>query len=244
MSLIEIVVAFAFLLLLAYLAVILRAQIRLAGERHAETMQTLAALRQEMAESERRQALRNEQQIGAALRDLITDFNDRIMAQLAASLSQLAALGERQAELASKQRNEQMEAMHHARRLADRIDDGTERFGKLVADNGELLSLAGQVRETLALLGPRQDALDGEILRQAEAVAAMGAALDALRAGFEQAADNLLQQTRRSLDAMAQRQTQGNTALQKELNEALTKAVMGISKQLSVAGPAKLQTLR
>jgi len=75
-------------------------------------------------------------------------------------------------------------------------------------------------------------------------VAAVGAALNALRGGFEQAAENLLQQTRRSLDAMAQRQAQGNTALQKDLNEALLKAVTVINKQLSIAGPAKLQTLR
>jgi len=244
MSLIEILVALAVLLLIAYLVALLRGHIRLAGERNAETLRILASLRHEMAESERRQSLRNEQQIADALRDLIADFNGRIMDRLDACLVQLSALGEQHVDLAAKSRNEQMETMHHARRLADRIDSSTERFGKLVADNGELLALAGQVRETLSLLGPRQDALDGEILRQAEAVAAMAAALDVLRAGFEQAADNLLQQTRRSLDAMAQRQAQGNTALQKELNEALMKAVTGISKQLSVAGPAKLQTLR
>ncbi len=244
MSLIEIIVALAFLLLIAYVAMLLRTHLRVADTRHAEVMQTLASLQHELAESERRQAQRNQQQIADALRDLIADFNDKIMAQFAVHLSHLAALGERHAELAAKHRNEQMEAMHHARRLADRMDSSTDSFGKLVADSGELLALAGQVREALALLGPRQDALDGEILRQAEAVAAMGAALDALRGGFEQAADHLLQQTRRSLDAMAQRQAQGNTALQKELNEALMKAITSINKQLSVAGPAKLQTLR
>lgn len=244
MSLIEIIVALAFLLLIAYLAMLLRRHVRATDTRHAEVMQTLASLQHELAESERRQAQRNQQQIADALRDLIADFNDKIMAQFAVHLSHLAALGERHVELAARHRNEQMEAMHHARRLADRMDNSTESFGKLVTDNGELLALAGQVRETLSLLGPRQDTLDGEILRQAEAVATMGAALDALRGGFEQAADNLLQQTRRSLDAMAQRQTQGNTALQKELNEALMKAITSINKQLSVVGPAKLQTLR
>lgn len=244
MALIEIAFALAILLLIAYVAVLLRAHARVADTRQAETMQTLASLRLELAESERRQAQRNQQQIAEALRDLIVDFDDRIMEQFATHLSQLSALSERHVELAAKHRNEQMEAMHHARRLADRIDSSAESFGKLVLDNVELLALAGQVRETLSFLGPRQDALDGEILRQAEAVAGMGTALDALRSGFEQAAENLLQQTRRSLDAMAQRQAQGNTALQKELNEALVKAVTGINKQLSVAGPAKLQTLR
>jgi len=244
MSLIEIAFALAILLLIAYLAALLRVHARVADTRHAEVMQTLAALQQELAESERRQAQSNQQQIADALRDLIADFNDKIMVQFAAHLSQLSALGERHVELAARHRNEQMEAMHHARRLADRIDSSTETFSKLLVDNGELLALAGQVRETLALLGPRQDALDGEILRQTESVAAVGAALNALRGGFEQAAENLLQQTRRSLDAMAQRQAQGNTALQKDLNEALLKAVTVINKQLSIAGPAKLQTLR
>lgn len=244
MSLIEIAFALALLLLIAYLAVLLRAHTRVADNRHAEIMQTLAVLRHELAETDRRQAQRNEQQITEALRTLIAEFNEKIMAQFAVHLCHLSALGERHVELAAKHRNEQMEAMHHARRMADRIDSSTENFGKLVADNGELLALASQVRETLALLGPRQDALDGEIRRQAEAVAVMGTALDGLRAGFEQAADNLLQQTRRALDAMAQRQAQGNSALQKELNEALVKAFTGINKQLSVAGSAKLQTLR
>jgi hypothetical protein len=251
MSLIEIVFALAVLLPIAYLIALLRSHLRREGERardeaarHAATMQLLDSVRREIAEAERRQASRNEQQIAEALRDLIADFNGRIMMQLDASLRQLSAISERHVELAAKSRNEQMEAMHHARRLADKIDSSTATFGQLLADNGALLALAGQVRETLELLGPRQDALDGEILRQSQAVAAMGVALDALRGGFEQAADNLLQQTRRSLDAMAQRQAQGNTALQKELNEALMKAITSINKQLSVAGPAKLQTLR
>ena len=218
------------------------------AQRHSALAQDLRKLQAHMEAAEARQERRNLEQLHSALAGVVQDFHQRLQTQFEGQLDALAKLARSSEQLLRKQRNEQMEAMHHARRLADRMDGAAQEFGKLVAENTELLALAGQVRETLSLLGARQDALDGDILRQAQSVDAMGAAVKDLRAGFEQAAENLLQQTRRSLDAMTQRQAQGNSALQKELNDSLGKAIAGMNKQLSVMAPmtqqAKLQTFR
>lgn len=216
--------------------------------RHADLLNLLVDLQNRLEAAEQRQLQRNSAQLADALHGVISDFHQRIVAGFETQLANLAALAAGTAEITSRHRKEQMEAMHHARRLADKMDLATSEFGKLLADNSELLALAGQVRDTLSLLGARQDSLDSDILRQAESVEAMGAAMRELRSGFEQAAEHLLLQTRRSLDAMAQRQAQGNGVLQKELNDSLNKAIAGMSKQLSVMAPmtqqAKIQTFR
>lgn len=214
------------------------------AERHAELMQGLQRLQANADAAESRALQRNSEQLADALKDVISDFQHRIVAGFDSQLATLTALAAGTAEQTAKHRNEQMEAMHHARRLADRMDSATRDFGKLVGDNTELLALAGQVRDALSLLGARQDALDGDVRRQAESVQAMESALRELRTGFEQAAENLLQQTRRSLDAMAQRQAQANGTLQKELNDSLTKALAGISKQQAIRAADIGRTMR
>lgn len=69
-----------------------------------------------------------------------------------------------------------------------------------------------------------------------------------LRTNFEQTVENLLQQLRRSLDALAQRQAQGHSALQKDVSDSVAKAMASMNKQISSMGPmtqqAKFQTFR
>ena len=190
----------------------------------------------------------NPEQLRTALTTVVADFHQRLQIQCDGQLEALTNLARSSEALLRRQRDEQMESMHHARRIADKMDGATGVFGALVSENSELLALAGQVRDALSLLGKRQGALDNDVLRQAESIEKVGAALGELRSGFQHAADDLLLQIRRSLDALAQRQSQGGSAMQKELNDSLNKAVAGISKQLSAIGPmtqqAKVQTFR
>jgi gas vesicle protein len=123
--------------------------------------------------------------------------------------------------------------MHHARRVAERMEQATQDFGKLVADSSTLAALAAGVRESLALLGPRQEAIDSGVAQQAQSLQAMADAITDLRAGFDVATEQLLTQSRRAFDSMGQRAAQSNSALNKELNEALAKAMSGMSKQLN-----------
>lgn len=255
MSLIEITFMLVLALIAGAVLVQQRTLLRISAQReqddaarHKQVLDALNLLRHDVEIAGQRQEQRNLEQLAAALSDVIADFDRRIVVQFNEQLTALTALTDRSAEAGAKQRHEQMEAMHHARRLADRMDAAATDFGKLVAENSEMLALSGQVRETLSLLGARQDALDGDILRQAESLEAMGGAVRDLRAGFEQAIEQMLLQVRRSLDAMAQRQAQGNGALQKDLNDLLNKAIAGMSRQLSAVPPmspqAKLQTFR
>jgi hypothetical protein len=255
MSLIEIVFSIAPVVFVWYAELLRRAQKRmnsdrdrLEHERHIVLTQALAAIGERLKASELRQEQRNIERLTVTLRDVVGDINQRIVGQLELHLESLASILRSTAQMAEKQRNEQMEAMHHARRLADRMDAATREFGKLVANNVDLLALAGQVRDALSLLGTRQDVLDRDILRQADSLNAMCTAVAELRTGSGQAADELLQQIRRALDAAAQRQAQANLALHKELGDSLGKAIVSMNKQLSSMGPlsqqAKLQTFR
>ncbi|WP_028105150.1 hypothetical protein [Pseudoduganella violaceinigra] len=216
----------------------------LQAAQHAEVLQSLMRLQENLEQAQRRLSQRNSEQLAEMLTHAFSGLRNAIADDSATYLTALKALAEDTAELTGKYRNEQMEAMHHARRLADRMDGATQDFGRLIGDNTELLALAGQVRDTLALLGTRQDTLDGDMLRQSESIAAMGSAVEKLRTGFEQASENLLLQMRRALDTMSQRQTQGNSALQKELGDLLAKTVASMNKQLSTPQQAKIQTFR
>ena len=255
MSLIEIVFCIVMVIFVWYAEWFRRSQIRmnvdrgrLEHDRHTALAQAVSGLRERLDVSESRQQQRNMEQLARALHDVVSDINQRIVTELALHLDSLATIARSTKQMAEKQRNEQMEAMYHARRLADRMDAATQEFGKLVANNVDLLALAGQVRDTLALLGDRQGALDCSILRQAASLDVMSASVAELRTGFGQAAEDFLQQIRRTLDAAAQRQAQASTALQKELGESLTKAIVSMNKQLSTVVPmthqAKLQTFR
>jgi hypothetical protein len=206
----------------------------------AEVMDLLRHLKIEMEASEQR-AQRNLAELTHALRDAMADFNQRILAGFDEGLGKMAVIAERSSEVAGKHRLEQMEAMHHARRTADRMDASAREFGKLLADSSELLGLAGQVRESLSLLGPRQEAIDSDILRQSKAVDAMVEAVEALRVVFNETAETLLAQTRRALDSMAQRQAQGGAALQKEVNDTMGKAMAGLAKQIAAVAPLSQQ---
>jgi hypothetical protein len=201
--------------------------------RHAALLEMLCELRTSVKDAEARQQQRSLDQLSAALAGVIADFNQRIMGEFDAQLRTLSGVADRTQELYRKQRNEQMEAMHHARRVAERMEQATQDFGKLVADSSTLAALAADVRESLALLGPRQEAIDSGVAQQAQSLQAMADAIADLRAGFDVATEQLLTQSRRAFDSMGQRAAQSNSALNKELNEALAKAMSGMSKQLT-----------
>jgi len=222
----------------------LKAQASLQAAQHAELLEALVRFQAKADAADARQMQRNSEQLEEILRSVMTDFQERISTALDVHVTRLAELAANTADLTGKHRSEQMEAMHHARRLADRMDGATHDFGKLIADNSAMLALAGQVRETLALLGTRQDASDSDVLRQSESINTLVKAVHELRDGFEQAIEAISQQTRRGLDALAQRQALGNSTLQKELNESLTKVVAGLSKQFPAMGPAVPTAMR
>jgi len=215
-----------------------------AGLRHAALLDAFAAAEAKMEASESRQLARNVEHLHSVLAVVVSDFRQRLTHQFAAHLEALTTHAANSEDLLRRMREEQMESMHHARRVADKMDNATASFASLMAENSEMLALSGQVRETLSFIGSRQDSLDGGIRQQAESVDALSAAMRELRAEFAQAAENLLLQNRRSLDAMAQRQAQGNTVLQKEISDSLTKAISGVGKQLSGMGPLASQAMR
>ena len=255
MSPFEVLFNIVLLLAVGYAAVLQKKLVRANAERaqlelanHIELRDAIAALGNTLELSENRQQQRNMEQLTTALHDVIADINQRIVAGFERQLESLATISNRSAQVADRQRSEQMEAMHHARRLADRMDSAVQDFGRLISDNAEWLALAGQVRETLALMASRQEALDAGVARQAGTVEAMIDAVRDLRTNFEQTTENLLQQVRRSLDALAQRQAQGHSALQKDVSDSVAKAMASMNKQLSSMGPmtqqAKFQTFR
>lgn len=214
------------------------------AERHTVLLQALAALHADMAATEERQLQRNQEQLSVALSGIVADFHHRLAAQFEAQLGELTRLARSSQELVHKQRTGQMEAMHHARRLAGQMDQATQEFAALVAESTTLAALAGQVRASLDLLGPRQDAVDGGLAHQVAALQAMAESVAALRDGLDAAAEQLVSQSRRAFDAMAQRSAQNGAALNKELGETLTKATAGISKQLAALSPMVQQAKR
>jgi hypothetical protein len=255
MSPFEVLFNIVLLLAVGYAAVLQKKLVRANAERaqlelanHIELRDAIAALGNNLELSENRQQQRSMEQLATALHDVIADINQRIVAGFERQLESLATISNRSAQVADRQRSEQMEAMHHARRLADRMDSAVQDFGRLISDNAEWLALAGQVRETLALMASRQDALDAGMARQAGTVEAMIDAVRDLRTNFEQTTENLLQQVRRALDALAQRQAQGHSALQKDVSDSVAKVMATMNKQLSSMGPmvqqAKFQTFR
>jgi hypothetical protein len=208
-------------------------QAQASDARHAALLKMLTELRASVADAEVRQQQRSLERLSTALAGVIADFNQRIMGEFDAQLRAFSGMAERSQELYRKQRHEQMEAMHHARRVAERMEQATQEFGKLVADSSTLAALAADVRESLGLLGPRQEAIDSGVAQQAQSVQAMAEVIADLRAGFDVATEQLLTQSRRAFDTMGQRSAQSNSALNKELNEALGKAMSGINKQLT-----------
>lgn len=208
-------------------------QARAADDRQATLTNMLAELHNAIEAAEARQRQRNLEQLSAALAGVIADFNQRIMVEFDAQLKTLSSMSQSSQELYRILRNEQMEAMHHNRRIAAQMDQSTEEFSKLLADAAKLAALASNVRESLSLLGPRQEAIDGGMQQQAQSVQAMADAISDLRAGFDEACEQLILQSRRAFDAMGQRTAQSNTALNRELGEVLAKGLAGLSKQVS-----------
>ncbi|MGO4469319.1 hypothetical protein AB4Z11_27560, partial [Pseudoduganella sp. RAF53_2] len=199
------------------------------GERHAALLQLLSELRMAVAQSEERQIQRNMEQLSAALSSVIADFHRQFDTQL----RMLAGLAESSQDLYRKQRNEQMEAMHHARRIASQVDETTGEFARLLADASALTGLAADIRQSLDLLGPRQQAIDSGMAQQALSMQSMADAISDLRAGFDEASEQLIAQSRRAFDTMGQRVAQNGSALNKELNETLIKAMANLQKQLN-----------
>jgi uncharacterized coiled-coil protein SlyX len=212
--------------------------------RHGVLLEGLAGLKSEMAALEERQARRNLEQLSAALAGVISDFQQRIMAQFDAHLQIVSQTAQSSQQLYARQRTEQMEAMHHARRLAERMEQAAQEFGVLVADSSALASLSAAVRQSLDLLEPRQQALDSGIAQQAQSVQAMAEAMTGLRVGFDVAAEQMAAQSRRAFEAMAQRAAQNGSTLNKELADTLAKAMSGVSKQLAAMAPMTQQLKR
>lgn len=212
--------------------------------RHAELLHALAGLREDMEEAESRQMQRNADHLAGVLREVISDLQQRVVAGFEAHLANLTAIAARTAESSAKHRSEQMEAMHHARRVAGQMDQATREFRALLADSATLAQLAGEISASLDLLGPRQEATDSGMAKQLETLQAMAGAVAALRPELEEIGEQLASQIRRAFDAMAQRSAQSASALSKELAETLGKATTGITKQLSGIVPLAQQAKR
>lgn len=179
-------------------------------------------------------------------------------AQLAALQAFVADTGR----LLEKHRMQQMETMHHERRSADQIGRSVQEFHALLAQSEELATLAGQVRQALELLGPRQEALGAslddltqDLGRANDGVAGLHSQLDAALAEFalrsrrppdgmgqrmgqnsgelQQALQRAAEQTRTHISDIAGKHQQQITAMNKELSEALGKQLAAMQKQLA-----------
>lgn len=219
-------------------------QLAAQSARHAEFQHALATLRDDMEEAEERQMQRNSDQLADVLREVVTDLQRRVVAGFETQLATLTSITERMAESSAKQRTEQMEAMHHARRMAGQMDQATREFSSLLSESATLAKLAGDVRSSLDLLGSRQDTTDSGVAKQLEVLQALAGSVEALRPVLDDIGEQLASQIRRAFDAMTQRSAQSTSALSKELSETLAKTSAGINKQLAGIVPLAQQGKR
>jgi hypothetical protein len=168
----------------------------------------------------------------AAFSGIVHDFNERIVGQFEVQLRALSDMVDRNLVLHDKQRIEQMETMHHTRRLVEQIDGATGAFRELVADSTAVASIGAHVREALDVLGPRQEAIDAAIQDQHSALRQAADTLAALREQLREHYEKLDARSKRALDSNAGRTSQAN-ALYKELNDNLGKSMAAVTRQLT-----------
>ncbi|MBJ7313469.1 hypothetical protein ACFOLJ_23750 [Rugamonas sp. CCM 8940] len=172
------------------------------------------------------------EQLAAALGEVIADFNQRIVAQFNLQLRTLSDMVAVNLDLHDKQRNEQMETMHHTRRLAEQVERGTQAFRELLADSTALAGIGAQLRQGLEIIGPRQEGLETAAQRQELALQQSAEALAQLRQQLSDFESQLAAQGKRALDQSGARAVQ-NGALQKEMNDNLNKSLAALGKQLA-----------
>lgn len=171
-------------------------------------------------------------QLAAALGDVIADFNQRIVEQFNLQLRTLSDMVAVNLDLHDKQRNEQMETMHHTRRLAEQVERGTQSFRALLADSAALAGIGEQLTQGLAMIAPRQEELETAARRQELAQQQSADALAALRQQLSDFEAQLAAQGKRALDQSGARAVQ-NSALQKEAGDNLNKSLAALGKQLA-----------
>ncbi len=171
-------------------------------------------------------------QLAAALGDIIADFNQRIVEQFNLQLRTLSDMVAVNLDLHDKQRNEQMETMHHTRRLAEQVERGTQSFRELLADSAALAGIGEQLRQGLEMITPRQEGLETAAQRQELALQQSAEALAALRQQLGDFEAQLAAQGKRALDQSGARAVQ-NSALQKEMSDSLNKSLAALGKQLA-----------
>ncbi len=171
------------------------------------------------------------EQLAAALGDVIADFNQRIVAQFNLQLRTLSDMVAVNLDLHDKQRNEQMETMHHTRRLAEQVERGTQAFRELLADSAALAGIGEQLRQGLEIVGPRQEGLETAAQRQELALQQSAETLAQLRQQLGDFEAQLAAQNKRALDQSGARALQ-NGALQKEMSDNLNKSLAALGKQL------------
>lgn len=208
------------------------------------------------------QERQNRSSLIAALSGVIADFQTQINSQFRAHLLQLHESVANNVALQDRHRAQQAEMMHHARRNADQMSLASQSFADLVSQSVALAGIGEQLRQSLDLLGPRQDQLtaglngiDGRVADACTVLADVHRESDAL-------ADTLAQRNKQAIDALGQRVSQHANelsqlvqrtaeqsrslaaeaagkgqqqvaALNKELSDALNKLSGSIGKQLN-----------
>lgn len=205
----------------------LRLQIEAQSHAHAERHHALLATSASMAQTLSSFGERLQQQeqhrhaaLMAALDALLADFDQRVNGQFRQHLLTLGDSVSSNSAVLEKHRLQQAEMMHHARREADQMTRTTTEFRALVEQSAALAALCGQVQQALALVGPRQDALDAGIadLRLSAAQASEG--IGALHAQSDAALDQFAAQSKRAVDGVGQRVGQNASELQLTLQRS------------------------
>ncbi|MFL6658723.1 MAG: hypothetical protein ACJ8GW_11660 [Massilia sp.] len=232
------------------------------AEALAEVQTATAAMRDALAAFTLAQQRQQYDALMAALSQVISNFNDRINSQFVARVAELKDVVANNVQLQDRHRAQQGEMMHHARRNADQMSQTTDAFRTLLADSAALAGIGEQVRAALATVGPRQDSIADDVTQLATQLQAADAVLRQLQEENAAILDELQSRTRKTLDGLGQRMGQQATdigqtvqrsaeqtrsqaadaatksaqqisAMSKELNEALNKAMTVLTKQLS-----------
>jgi hypothetical protein len=184
------------------------------------------------------QQQQNHATLTAALHDVIDDFHQRINGQFRQHLSVLQAFVADTGALLEKHRTQQMETMHHERRSADQIQRSVQEFHALLAQSEGLATLAGQVRQALELLGPRQEALAADLVQMTQDLGHTKDSVAALHAQFDGALDEFVLRSRRDLDGVGKRVGQSSSELQQAMQRAAEQTRTHIS---DIAGKQQQQ---
>lgn len=240
----------------------LRQQVDTQALAHAALHAEVTTMREALAAFAVEQEHQNRATLMAALTEVIADFNTRINGQFHEHLAQLSDVVGKNVNLQDRHRAQQAEMMHHARRNAEQMSQTTQAFGELVACGAEIAAIGQQIGQSMALLGPRQDAIDSALAAIAQDLAQANEAAAHLQTRAEADLEELTQRHKRAIDALGQRvgqhandigmavqrsseQTRSQfsdaagkgqqqvAAMNKELGEALNKGLASLAKQLT-----------